>query len=119
MLLPCPHCKRRFKLSPGQIPAGAAKLRCPACKGHFVVDTSPLRRVSTPTPEPVSRRPSTNGTPKETPLPVSGRNEEAREGPSRRRRPPPRALWVLLPASCLLVALIGFLTPVAWIKPTA
>jgi predicted Zn finger-like uncharacterized protein len=119
MLLPCPHCKRRFKLSPGQIPSGAAKLRCPACKGHFVVDTSPLRRVSTPAPEPVSRQPSPGSAPKETPAPVSGSKEEPREGPSRRRRAPPAALWVLLPASCLLVALIGFLSPVAWITPTA
>ena len=117
MLLPCPHCKRRFKLSPDQIPAGAAKLRCPACKGQFVVDTSPLRRVPTPAPEPVSQQLSPDSALKETPLPASGDNEEPYKGASRKRRPS-AALWALLPVSGLLVALIGFLAPVARITPT-
>jgi predicted Zn finger-like uncharacterized protein len=117
MLLPCPHCKRRFKLSPDRIPAGAAKLRCPACKGLFVVDTSPLRRVPDPTPRPISQQPSPDNAPKETPPPVSGSNEEPCEGPSRRRRPS-AALWALITVSGLLVLLIGFLAPVARITPT-
>ncbi len=99
MLLPCPHCKRRFKLSPDRIPAGAAKLRCPACKGHFVVDTSPLRRVPAPAPRPVSQQPSPDSAPKETPTPASGSNEELREGPSRRRRP--SAAVLVGSASCI------------------
>ena len=116
MLLPCPHCKRRFKLSPDRIPAGAAKLRCPACKGLFVIDTSPLRRAPAPAPSSVSQQPSPDSAPKEMPPPASGNNEEPREGPSHRLWP---SLWVLLPVSGLLVALIGFLAPVAWITPTA
>ena len=118
MLLPCPHCKRRFKLSPDRIPARAAKLRCPACKGHFVVDTSPLRRVPTPAPRPVSPQPSPDSAPRETPPPASGNNEEPCKGSSRRRRSS-IALWALLPVSGLLVALIGFLSPAARITPTA
>ncbi len=118
MLLPCPHCKRRFKLSPDRIPAGAAKLRCPACKGHFVVDTSPLRRVPDPTPEPVSQQPSPDSAPRETPPPASGSNEEPRKGSSPSRRAP-IPLWLLIPVSGLLVALIGFLAPTVRKTPTA
>lgn len=119
MFLPCPHCKRRFKLSPDRIPARATKLRCPSCKGLFVVDTSPLRRVPPPAPRPVSQQLSPDGTPKETPTPASGNNQKPREGPSHKRGPSAAALWVLLPASGLLVALIGFLAPFAWMTPTA
>lgn len=119
MLLPCPHCRRRFKLSPDRVPAGAVKLRCPACKGHFVVDTSPLRRVPAPAPGPVSKQLSPDSAPKETPPAASAGNEEPRKGLSRRRGPSSAALWVLLPVSGLLVALIGFLAPVAWMTPTA
>lgn len=118
MLLPCPHCKRRFKLAPDRIPAGAAKLRCPACKGYFVVDTAPLRRVPDPTPEPVSQQPSPDSTLKETPPATADSNEKPRKGPSRVRRPS-APLWVLLPVSGLLVALIGFLAPTVLTTPTA
>ena len=102
MLLPCPHCKRRFKLSPDRIPAGAAKLKCPACKGLFVVDTSPLRNVSAPTHEPAL--------PQQTQTPVTDETEAPRKEALRRNRRA-SAMWFLLPASALLVALLGTLAP--------
>ena len=112
MLLPCPHCKRRFKLSPDRIPAGAAKLRCPACKGHFVVDTAPLRRVPAPAPEPAAQKSAPDSPEQETP-PRSSK-QKPHERPSRNLG----ALWALFPVAVLLVALIGFLTPAALKTPT-
>ena len=116
MLLPCPHCKRRFKLSPDRIPSGAAKLRCPACKGYFVVDTSPIRRVPDPAPEPVVRKPAPYSTHGKTSPPPSSSSENPRKSPSRNHRAPV-PIWVLIPASGLVVALIGFLAPAAWKTP--
>jgi len=118
MLLPCPHCKRRFKLSTDRIPAGATKLRCPACKGHFVVDTSPLRRVPVPTPRPVSPQPAPDSAPGKTPPPAATNTEEPRDGPLRKHRPM-ATLWLLLPVAGLLVALMGVLVPAVWKTPTA
>jgi len=119
MRLPCPHCKRRFTLSPDRIPAGAAKLRCPACKGLFIIDTSPLRRVAEPAPKPFSPGPSQDSPPMKAPPPsLTGGNEGPPKGPSRRYSRLP-TLWLLLPASGLLVALIGILAPVVWKTPAS
>jgi len=73
--------------------------------------------VPDPTPEPVSQRPSPDSAPREAPPPASGSNEESRKGPSRSRRPP-APLWLLIPVSGLLVALIGFLAPTVLTTPT-
>jgi len=129
MLLPCPHCKRRFKLSPERIPAGAAKLKCPACKGYFVVDTSPLRWVPNSVSEPATAHPPristaedqpTEGSreipPKMVPPGAAGSTE-----PGKRRRVN-RSTWtallLLLPAFALLVALVGVMVPVVWKIPS-
>ncbi len=117
MRLPCPHCKKSFSLSPDRIPAGATKLRCPACKGHFIVDTSPLRRVTEPAQGTFSPGPSSDGPPtKAPPPPPSEGNGTAPKASSRKYRLPP-TLWLLLPASALLVALVGILVPVVWKTP--
>lgn len=118
MLLPCPHCKRRFKLAPDRIPAGGAKLKCPACKGHFFVDTSPLRRSSDPPPPP-----AVPGTPpepvhREAPPSPSAGNGEPCEGASPGQRFP-SLLWLMVAVSGLLVALIGILAPIVWESPPA
>jgi len=84
-----------------------------------VVDTSPLRRVPDPVTEPVSRQPSPDSTPKETHPSAPGVNEKPPRGGSSRSSRPWAALWLLLPVSGLLVALIGFLAPFNGETPTA
>ncbi len=116
MVLPCPHCKKRFKLSPDRLPAGAAKLKCPACKGVFVVDTSPLRSVEAPNREPATPGPPVECGPQDPPTPAVSEAEAPGERKSRRERRP-SAMWLLLPASGLLVALLGILAPTVWEEP--
>jgi len=129
MLLPCPHCKRRFKLSTDRIPSGAAKLRCPACKGYFVVDTSPLRWVPNPVSEsdpPSSPRNSstednpTAGSEGNRPkvVPPAAAGKKSQERPRRLSRSTWTVLLLLLPVSVLLVALVGVLVPVVWKTPS-
>ena len=129
MLLPCPHCNRRFKLSTDRIPSGGAKLRCPACKGYFVVDTSPLRWVPNPASESDPPRSPRNSSTEDRPTalsegnrpkvvpPGAAANEKPRERPRRLSKSTLTAL-VLLPVCVLLVALVGVLVPAIWKTPT-
>jgi len=59
MLLPCPHCRKQFKVRRDQLPSARARLKCPACEGVFV-----LNLASTPVPEetgtPMDSRPRGN-----------------------------------------------------------
>ena len=98
-------------------------MRCPACKGHFVVDTAPLRRIPdpAPAPKPVSPELSKGRVSEEERVASSApaQNEEPDKEPLPRKRPNLSALWLLLPAFCLLLALIGILGPVLWKTPKA
>ena len=119
MLLPCPHCKKRFKLSTERIPAGQAKLRCPSCKGHFVVDTSPLRTL----PRKVSDLPLSRVSPARVPeerRPPAPECNKASEKQRFRKNwlPAAPATWVVLAVAVLFVAIIGVLVPVIWKTPT-
>ncbi len=116
MILPCPHCKKRFKLSPERLPERATKLKCPACRGIFVVDPSPLRRVAPPVPEPLAPARSDDGLPGTAPTPAAVEDEAPGERPPRRNNRA-AALWLLFPASGILLALIGILAPGVWKTP--
>ena len=47
--LQCPHCGKRYRVQPGQIPAGTKALRCQACGQSIPVESSPQ-----PSPKPAS-----------------------------------------------------------------
>ena len=119
MLLPCPHCKKCFKLSIERITARAVKVKCPACKGHFVVDLSPLRRIPRPVSEPASPRPAPIRFPQDSRPSAPAGHENRGKGPLRKHwSRMVGAKWFAIPVVSLLVALIGILAPIIWKTPT-
>ncbi len=123
IILPCPHCRRRFRVPEDRVGVGSAKVRCPACHGLFVLDTTPADRVSGRT-EPVESsggqersRDAIPGSPADSP---TGRQSS----PSARTLPHRgdstlRNRWALLPAFSLLLALAGVLGPSALRGPSS
>jgi predicted Zn finger-like uncharacterized protein len=50
----CPHCNTVFRVDPGKVPAGGARVRCSICRGVFAVAVdgaqAPVAAAATPAP---------------------------------------------------------------------
>lgn len=134
MYLPCPHCRKIFRVDPGLLQADAVRLRCPACSGRFLVQKNEHIRLpgagtvlsscetgdfAAPSSSSVRerRRPDEPCAPSVGPG-SPGRKEDTpgsgdRAENTSRFRPPSGVLWLLLPAFGLLLAMVGILMPVA------
>ena len=114
MLLPCPHCRRRFKVPTEQLPSARARIKCPACEGVFVLNLAAssepaegLRESDVPASASADARAS-----------LGMETATVRHALDRDR---PRFLlfWTLVPACCLLLALAGILLSGPWLNTQA
>jgi predicted Zn finger-like uncharacterized protein len=122
MLLPCPHCRRRFNLHAEQVHAERAKIRCPGCGGVFRVDFgSPKGRANQKREMTAGFAVSGNGLPANAPADAHtflGKHTATARHLLRRERPRFFAFWTLVPACCLLLALTGILLSGPWVDTT-
>lgn len=121
MHLPCPHCRKTFRVDKERIRTGSAWLKCPACSGRFLVQKSldPRAGASRGTslldlaPAPGSGLPAAVLTGAGLSLEAGAAGLMGAGTPEDRKNRPANALWLLLPAFGLLLAFMGILMPVA------
>ncbi len=106
MLLPCPHCRRRFSLGEDRIPSARARLQCPACGGVFGLSLSSPGPETNNDTEPMDSRVRGNDCGTAPSTTQYGGQERSRLGFL--------LFWTLVPSSCLLLALAGILLSGPW-----
>ncbi len=127
MLLPCPHCRRRFNLPTQRIPSRGARGKCPACGGWFAISlASPSTPAGHRTGSVDSRLAGDEGDdPGKDAIGGPGYAgvyagaHVSETGPAGqtldRARPRFMLFWTLVPACCLLLALGGILLSGPWV----
>jgi predicted Zn finger-like uncharacterized protein len=108
MLLPCPHCRKQFRLLPEQIHAESATIKCPACSGLFRLNLTPQNEA------PMDSRFRGNDEDTRASLGIYPRLTKL----ARDKRSTPRFLmfWVLVPACFVFLTLTGIFLPGHWLS---
>jgi len=67
LIVACPHCSTRYELSESLLGPGGARVRCPRCRGAFLVgrdgrvEAAPADAAPAPSPAPAAAAPAAGG----------------------------------------------------------
>ena len=120
MLLPCPHCRRQFRLHRERICSERARIKCPACGGVFCISVTPPAHAD----DPSSAVTSLSSTINEQTADIEHRDAQAEPSPrihpeavkhpGQRRKPAFLMFWALVPACFLFAVVTGILLSGPW-----